>query len=113
MSPARRRSLLAAAVVTGAMTLAGCTADPDVAVVSVDDGGFEPSTLTVPVGTEVRWVNDGATWHTVTPEEADSGWDSGRLRPGRTFAHRFGEEGAFVFRCEAHAQEVGVVEVVP
>lgn len=107
--------------------LAGCggPARADVSVVSVTDGAFSPATLTVPAGTEVRWVNDGARTHTVTTEEGalggepavppDAGpFDSGPLRAGETFSHRFDVEGTYVYWCSFHRDEemLGVVEVV-
>jgi plastocyanin len=123
-----RRSAGPAAALTVLAVLAGCSgaARADVSLVSVFDSGFAPATLTVPVGTEVRWVNDGSRTHTITTSGEDLGdepavpagaetFDSGPLRVGDVFAHRFDVAGSYVYWCRYHRDEqmVATVEVEP
>jgi plastocyanin len=59
---------------------------------------YDPSPLTVKVGTSVTWTNKDSTIHTVTsglPEEGDVGtlFDSSLISPGMTFVHVFDKTG--------------------
>lgn len=111
MSAVTRFAVLLAAI---AITAAGCSAEPsaDVVEVLVTDNGrsgtFEPATLTVTKGTEVRWRNDSSRSHTATTDEnglageqaiprGAKPWDSGTILPGGTFAHRFDVAGTYVY----------------
>lgn len=125
-------------LVTLAATLAlsGCAGAyaPETALVQIRDGGypsggpvpgiFEPATLVIAPGTEVRWRNDGAQMHTVTTQDAGLAelpavpggaepWDSGPLWPGDTFAHRFETEGIYIYWCTNHQEEqmIGTIRV--
>jgi plastocyanin len=70
------RNALLAAALSGAA--AACTSDrtavepetddEDVVVIRLGaDLRFNPSSVTIPAGTTVRWVNDAAMFHTITP----------------------------------------------
>ena len=71
---------------------------------------FEPTTLTVPPGSTVRWFNDDALPHTVTA--ADSSWDSGNLAPGGSFERRFDSAGSYAYLCRYHPGQTGTIVVV-
>lgn len=109
----------AVAAVVCAAALAGCggPARAEVALVRASDAGFDPPSITVPVGTEVRWVNDGPFLLSVTPVEADDGipaWGTDRLRPGETFAAVFDSAGSYAYASTVDADRgplVGVVQV--
>jgi plastocyanin len=116
------RWVLAVSVVAMTATACGGSARADATAVSIEDGAFEDATLVVPAGTEVRWTNHGSQRHTVTggpvvegaPIEAtDPAWDSGPLRPGETFSHRFTQEGLYFYWCSYHREEqmLGTVRV--
>jgi plastocyanin len=63
---------------------------------------FDPSTVTISVGTTVRWINDSNTFHTVTPRD-HSEWSRVELSTaGQTFEHTFETAGTFDFFCEPH-----------
>jgi plastocyanin len=117
MSPARRRTAAAAALL--ACLLSSCDlptgegqrARPDsegVAHVRIVDDRFEPERAEVHPGHSVDWVNRGSRVHTVT---FDDGTDSGRLEPSERYERTFPEAGRFPYRCTIHAGMTGVVEV--
>ncbi|MCW4384785.1 cupredoxin domain-containing protein [Salinibacterium sp. SYSU T00001] len=123
---ARLAPSIAALLLTAA--LAGCAGvgTPPPVLVEIHDGeaagGFEPSTITVPAGTEVRWSNAGSRRHGVTTEPLDAaqepivpagaeGWESGVISPGETFSLRLDMAGTYVYRCSIHGEIVGVIQV--
>ncbi|HWC36486.1 MAG TPA: cupredoxin domain-containing protein [Mycobacteriales bacterium] len=60
---------------------------------------FHPSTLTVPVGTTVTFVNQDSTVHTAT----DAGdFDSGDLSRGQQYTHTFTKAGTYNYICSIH-----------
>jgi plastocyanin len=68
---------------------------------------YDPSPLTVKVGTSVTWTNKDSTIHTVTsglPEEGDVGtlFDSSLISPGMTFVHVFDKTGTLDYSCTLH-----------
>jgi plastocyanin len=75
------------------------------------DNRFEPSHLTVTVGTTVTWTNHGNNAHTVTA--LDGSWDSGTLLSGDQFRHTFTAPGTYRFFCRQHVfQGMGGTVVV-
>jgi plastocyanin len=71
---------------------------PTVITVSVRDNSFNPSTITVPAGSTVRWVVEGAAKHDVT----GSGFGSGLLGPGDTYEWTFTTPGDYSYSCDIH-----------
>jgi plastocyanin len=68
---------------------------------------YDPSPLTVKVGTSVTWTNKDSSIHTVTsglPEEGDVGtlFDSSLISPGMTFVHVFDKTGTLDYSCTLH-----------
>jgi len=76
---------------------------------SVVDFDFRPPTISVEVGTEVVWTNEGETPHTITAD--DGSFDSGTLDPGETFALTFIVPGRYTYFCIPHPFMRGTVEV--
>lgn len=63
---------------------------------------FDPSEVTISTGTTVRWINDTAVLHTVTPRD-HSEWQRVELdQQGETFEHTFQSSGSFDYFCEPH-----------
>ena len=61
---------------------------------------FVQTTLTVPRGTRVTWVNCDPDIHTST---SDNGvWDSGSINPQGTFSRTFDAAGTFPYHCNPH-----------
>jgi plastocyanin len=59
-----------------------------------------PPELSVPAGATVTWVNRAADWIGVAA--LDGSFESGRIAPGKAFAHRFARPGCFTYVCENH-----------
>jgi len=77
---------------------------------------YNPSPLTVSVGTTVLWTNNDSTGHTVTEGNPSgttppNGFDSGILVPGKTFSHNFNEAGATQYYCTLHPTMLGEIFV--
>ena len=77
--------------------------------ITLGDNYFSPDTITVPVGTTVRWVNGGGHRHTVTSDQGL--WDSGPLDPGGAYSTTFTRPGTFQYHCNFHRGMVGTVVV--
>jgi len=77
---------------------------------------YNPSPLSVPVGTTVTWINNDNTGHTVTQGNPSgntppNGFDSGILAPGKTFTHTFGTAGTIRYYCTLDPTMLGEVIV--
>ena len=77
--------------------------------ISIEDLAFAPSSLEVPLGTEVSVTNRDSTTHTWTSTSGE--WDSGNLAEDATFSHTFAKAGSFPFRCKIHSSMTGQVTV--
>ena len=89
-----------------------CGADqsqPMVKTVEIVDFSFQPSTVTVPVGTTVSWVNHGSVEHTVT--SSDGTFGSGNIAGGSEFIHTFSMPGTYSYHCSIHPTMIGEVVV--
>lgn len=80
---------------------------------------FRPAEVTIAPGGTVRWVNDDATFHTVTSSAKpdvrvpDGRFDAVLDEPGETFSRIFADAGTFPYYCQPHAEfMVGIVRVV-
>lgn len=98
--------------------------------VTIQDFTFSPASLTITVGTTVRWTNNGPSTHTTT---SDAGvWSSGSLSPpgtggggysgggsaGGTFDFTFTQPGSYPYHCSLHPPSMypgftGMVTVNP
>jgi len=79
--------------------------------------GFEPATLSIPLGASVKWTNEDPTLHTVTSGGADAAesgkiFDSGYIAGGKTFEWTFGKAGTFEYYCTLHPFMTGKLIVV-
>jgi plastocyanin len=74
---------------------------------------FNPSQVTIARGATVRWVNDGAMFHTITPQGHSEFSEGTVTQAGDTFEHRFENVGDFPYFCSPHlgAGMTGVVRV--
>jgi plastocyanin len=77
--------------------------------VAINDTGFDPPALSVPVGTVVIWTNQGSAPHTVTA--IDGSFASDDLTPGATFPYQFTQARLYQYR-DIHTGDVGTVTVV-
>ena len=77
---------------------------------------YNPSPLTVSIGTTVTWTNNDNTGHTVTEGNPSgntpaNGFDSGIMAPGKTFTHTFDTPGTIQYSCTLHPTMLGEVIV--
>ena len=76
---------------------------------------FDPPTVTVKKGTEVKWTVTGTVAHTVTsPAPGTQGitFDSGNLNQGQTYKVLFTVPGTYHYYCKIHGASMsGTVTV--
>jgi plastocyanin len=80
--------------------------------VSISDTGFTPSDVTIPMGSVVRWTNNGSTKHSVTAKKMNL-FNSGALDPGSDFLFVFTQAGTYSYRDSLHGALQGAVKVAP
>jgi plastocyanin len=80
---------------------------------------FSPAEVSIRVGDAVRWVNDDATYHTVTSaDRPDLRVPNGRFdtvldATGETFTYTFATPGTYPYYCQPHAEFMaGTVRVL-
>jgi plastocyanin len=71
---------------------------------------FQPSSLDVPRGATVTWVNNSDVAHTVTGDDLAFD-DSGLIEPGDSFRQTFDEPGTYRYRCGPHPEMTGIIVV--
>lgn len=108
-----KRNLAVCIVVMLVLCLSSCKKEPGPNEVYMRGSKFNPSTITVTVGTTVTWTNNergsNAPVHTVTSDSAF--FDSGDLFKGKTFQYTFSTKGEFSYHCKHHAGMTGRVIV--
>lgn len=77
--------------------------------VAVQAFAYQPTTITVPVGSVVLWTNLDPVDHTVT--DVDGQWDSGIFGNTATFSKTFDAPGSYTYYCIPHPMMFGTVEV--
>lgn len=70
---------------------------------------FNPSPLTIAVGTTVRWTNDDTIAHDSTSNA--NVWASGNMNPGAHFDFTFQAAGTYPYHCTIHPGMTGTVVV--
>jgi ribose transport system substrate-binding protein len=80
-------------------------AAPSEVVVTIQNFAFDPTPLTIPVGTTVRFVNKDSTAHSVTAD--DGSFDSGTLANGQEFTFKFDTAGTYPYYCKFHGGKGG------
>lgn len=90
--------------------------DEDVVEIRLTTGlRFVPDDVTIDPGTTVRWVNDAALFHTITPDEPDQPGVWSRevtTTPGPALTHTFDVPGeTYTYHCEPHLQD-GMVATI-
>ncbi|MFN8590397.1 MAG: cupredoxin family copper-binding protein [Thermomicrobiales bacterium] len=71
-----------------------------------DHFAFLPSSVTIPAGTTVIWVNDETAKHTVTAD--DLSFDSGDQSLGVSYSHTFADPGVYPYFCRYHGDVGGL-----
>jgi plastocyanin len=98
-----------AAAVASATTTAAPTAATDATTISIREFMFAPTSMTVPVGTTVRWKNLDGEPHTV--RSVDTAFSSNALDQNDSFAFKFDKPGTYRYVCSIHPQMVGTIVV--
>ncbi len=81
---------------------AGYGSDYREVTVAMKDNDYLPQTLTVDLGTVVKWRNEGRSKHNVIPDQASTGWRSPTIKPGRDFEQKLDKPGAYGYFCTFH-----------
>jgi plastocyanin len=80
------------------------------AEVKIDNFAFSPQTLTVAVGTTVRWVNRDDIPHTVVSDDKTA-FKSKALDTDDKFSFTFTKAGTYPYFCSIHPKMTGKVVV--
>ena len=98
----------ALALILGGGASSGARAQTTVEV-DVVAFAYQPTDLTVPVGTTVVWKNLDPVAHTVT--DVDYAYDSGLFEEAGTFEKTFDAPGVYTYFCLPHPTMIARVEV--
>ena len=79
------------------------------AEVKIDNFSFTPSTLSVPAGTQVHWVNQDDIPHTVVSQ--DKAFKSKALDTDDQFSFTFGKPGTYKYFCSLHPKMTATIIV--
>jgi amicyanin len=78
--------------------------------VKIDNFSFEPTTLTVPVGTTVTWTNQDDVPHNVVSTEGKT-LKSPVMDTDQKFSFTFAKAGTYSYFCGIHPKMTGKVVV--
>ncbi len=71
---------------------------------------FSPSSVTVKVGTTVKWTNSDYYWaHTATSDDGAT-FNSGNLATGASYSYTPTTAGTFLYHCNVHADMKGTLK---
>ena len=80
-----------------------------------NSGFYIPINLQVKSGTTVMWKNEDNFGHTVQSQDEEGKiiplFNSGIIRTGESFEHKFTEPGEYHYFCSVHPWRVGVITV--
>lgn len=71
---------------------------PTIMEVSIVNGQYNPTTVSIKAGTNVKWTNNDNIAHTVTSNT----FDSTTLQPGQSFSQTFSDAGEVSYHCTLH-----------
>jgi len=77
--------------------------------VTIANFSFQPTPMTIAVGTTVTWTNTDSAGHTVTAD--DGSFNSDKLASGATFSQTFATVGTFAYHCSIHSSMKATVIV--
>ena len=98
-----------ASPVASPMASPGASITIDIAMMA-----FQTTTIEIPVGTTVTWVNKDVVAHTVThrPTSGSALFDSGYFNTGESWSYTFDTQGTFDYYCIPHPNMVAVIIVI-
>ena len=77
--------------------------------IKIDNFNFTPSTVNVPVGTQVHWTNRDDIPHTVVSE--DKAFKSKALDTDDEFSYKFSKPGTYKYFCSLHPKMTATIIV--
>jgi plastocyanin len=83
---------------------------PGTNAVWIQGNAFDPTSITVNLGTMITWTNKDGVTHTVTSDTPGL-FSSGTLNSNGVFTHTFDSTGTFAYHCNFHANMHGTVIV--
>lgn len=89
----------------GTNTGGGGSGNPPANTVWEQNTTFNPASMTVSSGTQVKWVNKDSFAHTVTSGTVgspDGKFDSGNMGGGASFTFTFSTAGTYKYYCRIH-----------
>jgi plastocyanin len=96
--------------VAGKLATRAASAPAQTVEVKIDNFTFAPPTLTVAVGTTVKWVNRDDIPHTVVSEDKST-FKSKALDTDDSFSYTFTKPGTYNYFCSIHPKMVAKVVV--
>jgi plastocyanin len=76
--------------------------------VAMKNFAFKPGTINISKGDRVVWVNNDSVKHTATK---GGSFTTGKIKPGRAVAVKFGSNGTYRYHCTLHPNMTGKVVV--
>jgi hypothetical protein len=72
---------------------------------------YLPSSIVIPQGDTVKWINDDTVSHTVTAAQFNSGliWPQASTYGLSYYSHKFDTSGTYAYFCQIHPYMSGVV----
>ena len=107
-----RTLILIITMLSAAFGLSAATPDDKSAsevAVKIDNFSFSPATVTVPVGTTIRWTNRDDIPHTVVSD--DKTFKSKPLDTDEQFAYTFTKPGTYSYFCSIHPRMTAKIVV--
>jgi len=77
--------------------------------IKIDNFSFSPNTVTVPVGSTVRWTNRDDVPHNVVNE--DKSVKSKTMDTDENFSYTFTKPGTYTYYCSIHPRMTGKIVV--
>ncbi len=108
-------TVVAAGLIVGGVVSTSDAATPTTKTVKImgsgSSGMFMPSSVTIKIGSKVKWINQDSKVHTVTWKSTKYGLPNRTLGPGATFTVTFPKTGTFSYICTKHLGMYGKVVV--
>ena len=104
--------LLAITVISCSKSSDNPATGPQPTVINIPGMSFSPGTVTVKVGTIVKWTNSDAMVHTATSDNGTT-FDTGNISPGASATYTTTVTGSFTYHCTVHNTMTGTLIVVP
>ncbi len=105
-------AILIAMAAGRSMTFGSATAQQTASAetaVKIDNFSFSPNTVTVPVGSTVRWTNHDDVPHNVVND--DKSIKSKTLDTDENFSYTFTKPGTYSYFCSIHPRMTGKIVV--